>query len=176
MPPTLIGQLVTLRPARPEDARPLTRILAEPEVLPWWGPHDADMVRRDQVESQEGWVIEANGRPAGWIEFYEELEPRYMHATLDVYVTAALHGRGHALEALRLAVRHLASKGHHRFTIDPALDNGRAIAAYEKLGFKPVGTMRSYERDNDGDWRDALLMDLLVDELVDQPSTSRRAR
>jgi aminoglycoside 6'-N-acetyltransferase len=167
MPPTLTGQLVTLRPPRPEDTEPLTRILAEAEVLPWWGPHSVDAVRRDQIESQTGWVIEVDGRPGGWIECYEELEPRYMHATLDIYLTAVLHGRGHALEALRLAIRHLAGKGHHRFTIDPAIDNGRAIAAYEKLGFRRVGTMRSYERDNDGRWRDGLLMDLLADELSD---------
>jgi aminoglycoside 6'-N-acetyltransferase len=167
MVPTLTGQLVTLRAPRPEDAESLTRILAEPEVLPWWGPHGIDEVRSEQIESQAGWVIEADGQPCGWIEFWEELEPRYMHTSLDVYVTTALHGRGHALEALRLAIRHLVDKGHHRFIIDPALANGRAIAAYEKLGFRPVGTMRSYERDNDGNWRDALLMDLLADELTD---------
>jgi aminoglycoside 6'-N-acetyltransferase len=57
-------------------------------------------------------------------------------------------------------------RGHHRFTIDPAIANGRAIAAYAKLGFRPVGTMRSYERGNDGSWHDSLLMDLLGDELV----------
>jgi aminoglycoside 6'-N-acetyltransferase len=166
MLPTLEGELVTLRPPHPDDAEPLTRILAEPEVLQWWGPHDIDQVRREQIESEAGWVIEVEGKPSGWLEFAEERDPRYMHAGLDIYLTAELHGRGHAEEAMRLAIGHLIGQGHHRFTIDPALANRRAIAAYTKLGFRPVGTMRSYERGNDGTWHDGLLMDLLADELT----------
>src|SRR4249919_970302 len=154
MLPTLRGALVTLRPPRADDAEPLTRILAEPDVLAWWGPHDIDAVRREQIASAAGWVIEADGAPQGWIEFYEEREPRYRHANLDIYVTSALHGRGHGAEAMRLAIGHLVEQGHHRFTIDPAGANGRAIAAYTKLGFRPVGTMRSYERGNDNTWHD----------------------
>jgi aminoglycoside 6'-N-acetyltransferase len=56
-------------------------------------------------------------------------------------------------------------RGHHRVTIDPAADNAAAIRAYEKVGFKPVGIMRAYERDSGGDgWHDGLLMDLLAGE------------
>jgi hypothetical protein len=53
--------------------------------------------------------------------------------------------------------------GHHRITIDPAAENAAAIRAYEKVGFRPVGVMRRYERDVDGDgWHDGLLMELLA--------------
>jgi len=48
--------------------------------------------------------------------------------------------------------------------VDPAADNSRAIHVYEKLGFRPVGVLRRYERVADGVWRDALLMELLADE------------
>jgi aminoglycoside 6'-N-acetyltransferase len=37
---------------------------------------------------------------------------------------------------------------------------------HERLGFKPVGVMRRYERAADGTWHDSLLMDLLADELL----------
>jgi aminoglycoside 6'-N-acetyltransferase len=50
-------------------------------------------------------------------------------------------------------------------TIDPAAANTRAIAAYAKVGFRPVGVMRKYERGPDGTWHDGLLMDLLREEL-----------
>jgi L-amino acid N-acyltransferase YncA len=40
-----------------------------------------------------------------------------------------------------------------------------AIRAYEKVGFRRVGVMRSYERGPDGSWHDNLLMDLLAGEL-----------
>ena len=52
--------------------------------------------------------------------------------------------------------------GHHRLTVDPAAANARAIHVYEKLGFRPVGVLREYERVAGGSWRDALLMELLA--------------
>jgi aminoglycoside 6'-N-acetyltransferase len=56
-------------------------------------------------------------------------------------------------------------RGHHRITIDPAADNAAAIRTYEKVGFRPVGVMRKYERDGDGrGWHDGLLMELLAGE------------
>jgi len=70
-------------------------------------------------------------------------------------------------EALRAAIRHFIGRGHHRFTIDPAAENARAIRTYAAVGFKPVGVLRSYERGPDGTYHDNLLMDLLADEFVD---------
>ena len=55
-------------------------------------------------------------------------------------------------------------RGHHRLTIDPAAHNARAIKAYSRVGFKPVGVMRQYERGLDGAWHDGLLMDLLAED------------
>ena len=54
-----------------------------------------------------------------------------------------------------------------RLTIDPAADNQRAIRAYRRVGFRPVGVMRRYERDVGGDgWHDGLLMELLAGEEI----------
>lgn len=41
-----------------------------------------------------------------------------------------------------------------------------AIECYAKVGFRPVGVMRRYERGPDGSWHDSLLMDLLVEDLA----------
>jgi aminoglycoside 6'-N-acetyltransferase len=57
-------------------------------------------------------------------------------------------------------------RGHHRLTVDPAVANTRAVHVYETLGFRPVGTLREYERVADGSRRDALLMELLAAEFV----------
>src|SRR5712691_10868508 len=96
----------------------------------------------------------------------EELTPKYRHATIDLFLDPALHGRGLGTEAVRQVVRHLIEdRDHHRITIDPATTNLAAIRTYEKVGFKPVGVMRSYERDADGGgWHDGLLMELLAGE------------
>src|SRR6185295_11085520 len=41
-----------------------------------------------------------------------------------------------------------------------------AITGYRKVGFRPVGVMRQYERGPEGEWHDGLLMDLLAGELT----------
>jgi aminoglycoside 6'-N-acetyltransferase len=59
------------------------------------------------------------------------------------------------------------SAAEDRLTIDPAADNVPAIRSYTKVGFRPVGVLRRYERGPGGDWHDGLLMDLLAEELTD---------
>ena len=41
-----------------------------------------------------------------------------------------------------------------------------AIATYRRVGFRPVGIMRRYERGPDGTFHDGLLMDMLEGELT----------
>jgi aminoglycoside 6'-N-acetyltransferase len=157
---------VVLRPLTERDAAELRRILSEPEVARWWDEPDEDFPLGDDPESTR-LVIEVDGAIAGMIQFGEEPDPKYRHASVDLFLDPALHGRGLGTEAVRRVVRQLIEgRGHHRITIDPATANVAAIRAYEKAGFKPVGVMRQYERDNDRrGWHDALLMDLLADEL-----------
>lgn len=164
--PTLAGERLTCRPPTEDDIAPLSAILAEPEVSRWWGRRDAAWVRSELVEYGVGWTIDVGGDVRGWLEFDEESEPEYRHVGLDIFIATAIQGRGYGREALELAIRHFAGLGHHRFTIDPAAANERAIRAYAAIGFEPVGIMRCYERAPDGTWRDSLLMDLLVDELA----------
>jgi aminoglycoside 6'-N-acetyltransferase len=156
---------VVIRPLAAGDEAELTRIHSTPEVARWWGPPEDGFPWTDEPESIR-MTIEVDGAVAGLIQFYEETEPRYRHAAVDVFLDPALHGRGHGTEALRLLVRHLVDdRGHHRITIDPAADNAAAVRSYEKAGFRPVGVMRRYERDLDGrGWHDGLLMDLIADE------------
>ena len=111
-------------------------------------------------------VLEVDGEVAGGIEYYEEDDPMYRHAGIDIYVGARHQGRGVGTEAIRLVVRFLLDeRGHHRLTIDPAVANTNAIRSYEKVGFRPVGVMREYERGPDGTFHDGLLMDLLAGDL-----------
>jgi len=103
----------------------------------------------------------------GLIQYTEENEPDYRHAGIDIFMHPAWHGRGLGSDAVRTVARHLFDdRGHHRITIDPAAHNQRAIRSYQRVGFRPVGVMRRYERGPDGDWHDGLLMDVLADELT----------
>src|SRR3954447_11248563 len=157
---------MSLRPLVKGDEEELLRIHATPEVARWWGEPEEGFPWTDEPESTR-MVIEVDGAVAGLIQFCEETEPRYRHAGIDLFLDPALHGRGFGEEAVRRVVKLLVEeRGHHRITIDPAVDNAAAIRAYEKVGFKPVGVLRRYERDVDGDgWHDGLLMELLAGEL-----------
>jgi aminoglycoside 6'-N-acetyltransferase len=158
------GERLLLRPAHADDAAAIADILAEPEVARWWGRSDLDGVRRE-LRDLRSFVLVVEGAVAGWLHVHEEADPDYQSVALDIAVTTTLRGLGYGQEALRVAVRHFAGRGHHRFTIDPAVDNERAIRSYGRIGFKPVGVRRAYERAPDGTRRDGLLMDLLAGEL-----------
>jgi aminoglycoside 6'-N-acetyltransferase len=165
--PTLKGERVTLRPVRAADADRLLEILHEPEVARWWGEHDAKRVREELIEPDDVvvYAIEVGGDVVGSIQYYEETDPDYRHASVDLFLATDAQGQGLGSEAIRVLAGHLfVTRGHHRLTIDPAADNERAIRAYERVGFRPVGVMREYERGDDGTWHDGLLMDLLASE------------
>jgi aminoglycoside 6'-N-acetyltransferase len=166
----LRGRHVRLRSVSPDDTAVLAAILAEPAVAAWWGVFDAERVARDLIAGdpdEEGFAIELDGRVVGYIQAVEEIEPDFRHAGIDLFLATDVHGRGLGPDAIRALAAHLIDdRGHHRITIDPAADNVRAIAAYAKVGFRPVGVLRRYQRMPDGRWVDALLMDLLADELV----------
>jgi aminoglycoside 6'-N-acetyltransferase len=158
--PTLGGERLTLRQATEADLDALTAIVTASE---WWGT-GAD--RDDVLLDGNAFVIDAGGETAGWLGVTEEREPEYRFAALDIVLAPAHQDRGLGPEALRTAIDWLiGERGHHRFTIDPAANNERAIRAYAKVGFKPVGILRDYERGRDGTWHDGLLMDLLAKEL-----------
>lgn len=166
----LQGSLVVLRPGRGADLDALVEVFASPEVLPWWHGYDRARIEAEVLHGEEPgetvYVIEVDGQVAGIIQSYEEQEPDYRSASIDIACAPRWHGTGVAVDALRTLAAHLLEDcGHHRLTIDPAAANGRAIAAYTKIGFQPVGVLRQHERAADGTWRDGLLMDLLRGEL-----------
>ena len=160
---TLRGERLCLRAPRHGDAEALVAILAEQEVARWWGTNDIASVHADLDAS---FVIVIDGSPAGWVLYEEETTPGYRHVGFDIMLTTSAQGKGYGREALRLAIRHFIGRAHHRFTIDPAAHNERAIRCYAAVGFRPVGVMRDYERVDDGPWHDGLLMDLLKDDLT----------
>ena len=130
----------------------------------WWdGPPEGFPSTDDPDQTRL--TVEVDGAVAGMVQFYEELEPKYRHATIDLFLDPRWHGQGLGPEVLRRVIRLLFDeRGHHRVTIDPALANVAAVRCYEKVGFKRVGVLRRYERVVGGDWRDGLLMELLAGE------------
>jgi aminoglycoside 6'-N-acetyltransferase len=168
--PTLVGDQVTLRPIRPSDREALIEVLRDPSVVAIWDSRGAEHSADELLAGGPHWTvwaIEVDGELAGSIQAAEEEDEDYRHAGIDIILSSRFQNRGLGTEAVRTLAHYLMDvRGHFRLTIDPATSNARAIRSYEKVGFKPVGVMRRYERGVDGTYHDGLLMDLVAGELT----------
>jgi aminoglycoside 6'-N-acetyltransferase len=168
----ITGSRVRLRPAAAADAARFEEILSHPDVARWWADAEEPVAAQvsyllDPDDGTTTYAIEHEGVVVGIELAFEEADPQYRHAGIDIAVHPDWQGRGLGSDAIRTLAGHLFTvRGHHRVVIDPAADNKSAIQLYQSLGFQPVGTMRSYERGPDGSWHDGLLMDLLAEDLL----------
>lgn len=158
----LRGERVVLVPLAREHAEPLREIRRHQEVADWWGELD-DEFPCEEPESERFTVL-LDGRVAGMIEAHEETEPDYRNVEVDVFLDADLRGQGVGPDVLATLIRHLIEDcGHHRVFLGANVHNARAIRAYEKAGFRTVGTMRLSGRDfRTGKYEDELLMEYVV--------------
>lgn len=111
----LVGDAVTLRPYDRADLPTLVRLVNDPAVAAWWGTY-GEAALHDELTDERltVWTILVERSPAGVVQAMEEHEPDYRHVSLDIFLSAGLHGRGLGAEALRTALRHLfEDRAHH---------------------------------------------------------------
>ena len=160
----LRSERVVLRLTTTHDVDALRTIRDTPTVCRWWG-HASD---------QPGWPLDEpdttsctvwhGGEIIGFVQWYQNENPKYRHAGIDLFLVDAATGQGLGREVVTRVRQHLVDDlGHHRIVIDPAAHNMRAIACYTACGFRTVGTMHRYEQDDVGDgWHDGLLMEYVT--------------
>jgi aminoglycoside 6'-N-acetyltransferase len=166
--PILHGQRVTLRLLVEDDLPHLLEVLKQPGIAEWWPGYDMERLRADAFGDPDctSLAVEFEDQFVGLVMYTEQPDPYYKSAGIDITIDAEHLGQGLGSDTLRTVARHLfEDRGHHRLTIDPALANERAIGAYKKVGFKPIGVARQHEMGGDGSWHDNLLMDMLANEL-----------
>ncbi|TIX65119.1 MAG: acetyltransferase, partial [Mesorhizobium sp.] len=97
-------------------------------------------------------IVELDGRPIAYLQSYDpHLEDDHPYAdqpfgTLGIDLSiglAQLIGVGHGTAIVRQFVEQLFEEGAPRVIIDPHPRNARAIRAYEKAGFRPIGRRQS---------------------------------
>lgn len=170
--PTLIGELVTLRPVGAADVPGLLEILNDPESNRLTGTHLADI----SPEKAENWyatrtehddridlaVIEnASGDYVGEV-VVNELDAGNLACGFRIcLIGPRAFGRGFGTEATRLILAHaFDTVGLNRVELDVYDFNPRARHVYEKVGFVREGTKRQALR-WDGEWVDAHVMAML---------------
>lgn len=167
--PVLEGRMGTLRPLVAGEAKAFAVALSQDEGAHPWIGYEASVLEQWFADAAvHAFAVEEGGVAHGVITFEEQLDPDYRSANIDIALLSSGTNRGLGTDAIRTLAHWLfEQRDHHRITIDPAVGNSRAVRSYEKVGFKPVGIMRQYERGPDGTWHDNLLMDLLKDEFAE---------
>ena len=152
---------IDLQPLDIAHVAPLRRLHAQPGDSRWWGPVEPDFPFDEAGSSRS--AIVSDGAVAGLVQWAEEEWPDNRHAWIDIFVGDDYARRGIGTEVVKRMMRTLIDeRGHHRITIDPALDNAPAMRCYQKAGFRQVGTLkRSYREPWSGEWRDELLMEFV---------------
>ncbi|WP_189350436.1 GNAT family N-acetyltransferase [Mesorhizobium sp. M1E.F.Ca.ET.045.02.1.1] len=143
------------RPVTEADLPMIAGWLAEPHVAEWWDNPEKEIAEiRAHLSSVsvEPLIVELDGRPVAYLQSYDpHLEDDHPYAdqpfgTLGIDLSIGppeLVGIGHGPAIVRQFVEELFEEGAPRVIIDPHPDNGRAIRAYEKAGFRPIGRRQS---------------------------------
>jgi aminoglycoside 6'-N-acetyltransferase len=164
MPPEQAA-IYDFRPVTKADLPMIARWLAEPHVAEWWDDPQTEIAAiREHIDSVsvEPLIVELDGRPIAYLQTYDpHLEEGHPYAdqpfgTLGIDLSIGvpdLVGIGHGSAIVRQFAAELFEEGAPRVIIDPHPKNGRAIRAYEKAGFQPIGRRNS-------EYGEALLMAL----------------
>jgi aminoglycoside 6'-N-acetyltransferase len=135
------GLGVSLRLAQDSDAEMITEWTRAPEVHKFWGgrPLTVDEAlakytgrRAPDVAS---YMVCEGGRSVGYVQAWQ----RAGRFGLDMFIAVEAQGRGLGPRVARALATELTGLGWVPLTVDPALDNTRAISAWRAAGFHETG-------------------------------------
>lgn len=169
---------ITVRELEERDESSLVFWLSNPDVLQYYGgrdhPHDPALVREHfYVDDEETrCLIEYDGKPIGYIQFYpldeeglyhygyEKAEAGSIAFGMDQFIGEPTYwNQGIGTKLVSSMVDYLV---HHRqaerIVMDPQTWNERAIACYEKCGFRKVRMLEKHEL-HEGELRDCWIIE-----------------
>lgn len=112
--PILRGTRMALVPVSADQVPELRRILATPEVRARWRDEDASPAWPFDDSSATRFSVIWDGLVSGMVQYGEENEADYRHASIDIFLDPAVHSRGIGRDAVAALARHqVADRGHH---------------------------------------------------------------
>lgn len=171
---------IEIRHLQDSDKPFLVKWLSDPAVLQYYegrdNPHDSERVNAhffNRKDEATRCIAEYEGKPIAYIQFYlvdDESKRVYGYEEVQesIYGTDQFIGEveywngGIGTLLVNLMKKFLTEqKGASRIVMDPQAVNVRAIACYEKCGFKKVKILPKREL-HEGEWRDCWLMEYVV--------------
>ena len=143
------------RPLSISDLPLVGQWLSHPHVAEWWGdPVPALAAIKDHLAdpAMNLFIVSFGDMPIGYQQSYDpHAEPDHpLHDQpigtlgIDQFIgEPALIGRGHGSAFIRAFVEQSFAAGVPRAVTDPNPRNARAIRAYAKAGFYPIGQRRT---------------------------------
>ena len=146
---------ITVRRARPADATDIARVMGDAEVyanlmqLPFpseerWRARIEEFAAPDRTDLQL--VAERDSRVVGSLGLHPAAQIRRRHvAMLGISVDPACHGQGVGRALMQAACDYADSWAQIlRIELTVFTDNARAIALYQRFGFRHEGTHRGF--------------------------------
>ena len=163
------GRRWTLRPARPTDARALSRLFTAVRAEGRWLVTPPSAVSElseaffigEMIRSGDGLTLiaEADGEVVGNVLVSLDRNVVSEHiGTLSICVAGDWREVGVGTALVRAAIGWARDRGLAKVALGVFPDNERAIAVYEHAGFVREGVRRRQYRGPDGTFRDELLM------------------
>ena len=137
--------MIEIRETNVGDVKNVQRLWADGDVMRFVGFPDG---LRETDENMEKWLRRSiSNRPrAKHFSIYEdgsycgeasyEIDTEHKSASLDIKLFQFARGRGIAAKALSHAIEEAFGNGAETVWVDPDPQNTKAVALYERLGFK----------------------------------------
>lgn len=124
---------LSIRPATTADLPVVSRLLE----VGFGGPAPGDLAARLGSPHDRTLVVALHGSVVGTLALTPEGDDAGIYGFV---VDPSWRGRGIGRDALRRVCERLRAEGAHRIGLEVAVDNDRALALYESVGFVPVIT------------------------------------
>ncbi|TFB22893.1 N-acetyltransferase [Filobacillus milosensis] len=169
------GKLL-VRKTENKDQQWLAKWLSDPDVLQYYegrdNPFDLEKVKEEFYDSEgiaKGCIVEYEGQPIGYIQFYE-VEGKYLEKYgydqsektfgIDQFIGEVdYQGQGIGTWLVSSMTEFLIQeKEANRVVMDPQTWNERALKCYEKCGYEKVKLLPKHEW-HEGEYRDCWLIE-----------------
>ena len=137
--------MITIKETSKEDLKNIQMLWADGDVMRYVGfpegYHETDEAMRDWLDWLDSkrpmanhYSIYEGGKYCGETNYIIDTDHR--SASLDIKLFAFARGRGIAAQAVRHSIEQAFANGAETVWVDPDPQNAKAIALYERLGFK----------------------------------------